>query len=183
MKRILQSLAASLLTFGAMSGVAAAASVTCNSNISNTGTDSNNSITCVDTEENSVSCENNVIVSNSNDQSANSGGAFTTDNTSGGGATSGDSGNSNTTVVKVGASCAPVEVATTTPTVPTTPSTPSTPAVLGETTQVVAPVGGVGAGAGAGVASNKVAATAGLVASAGVVGLGLALKKRAFGRN
>jgi hypothetical protein len=183
MKRILQSLAVSLVTVGMTGGIAAADAVTCNGDISNTGPGSTNSVTCVDNENNSVSCDNNIIVSNDNDQNAGSGGAFTTGNTTGGGATSGDADNNNATVVEVGTSCAPVEATNSTP---TPPAGGSGGAVLGSATvapQVVAPVGGVGAGEGAGVTSNKLAATAGLIGSAGVVGLGLAIKKRAFGRN
>jgi hypothetical protein len=186
MKRILQSLAVSLLTIGMTGGIAAAATVTCGGSISNTGPGSTNTVSCVDTENNSVSCDNNIVISNDNEQSASSGSAFTTDNTSAGGSTSGSAENSNSTVVAVGASCAPVETAAVTP-----PAGGSGGATLGASTvaggrggaQVVAPVGGVGAGAGAGVASNKLAATAGLVGSASVVGIGLALKKRAFDRN
>jgi hypothetical protein len=126
---------------------------------------------------------NNVIVDNSNGQAATSGQAFTTGNTTGGGSTTGGASNSNSFDVTIGATCAP---ATTTSTPPVTPptTTPSTPEVLGESTQVaVLPVGGAGAGQGAGVNSDKTAATVGILGSAGLVGLGFVLRKRALGSN
>ncbi len=185
MKRVLQGLATSLVTIGLMGGVAAA-TTTCNGTITNTGPGSTNTITCDDTQNQNVSCDNNLIVDNSNHQSANSGQAFTTGNTSGGNATTGNSENSNTTSVDVhiGDACALVATAV------TPPAGGSGGVTLGASTtaaakaaQVVAPVGGVGAGAGGGVATNSVIPITGLIASAGVAGIGLALRKRFLATN
>src|SRR4051812_28595574 len=116
MKRLLQAATGLLLGVSTMVGVAAADTV-CSGSISGTGTGSTNTVNCVDNQNTTVSCVNNVVVSNTNSQTASSGGAFTVGNTSSGGATSGSSNNSNTVVVNVGESCAPV----------TTASTPVTP--------------------------------------------------------
>jgi hypothetical protein len=112
-----------------MAGVASAATVTCG-NISNTGPGSTNSITCVDENNKQVICNNDLKVSESNDQTSSSGSAFTTDNTGAGGATSGDSQANNNVTVTLGASCAPVTTASVT--TPTTPTTTPTPAVGGK---------------------------------------------------
>ncbi|MBC7581543.1 hypothetical protein H7097_01590 [Aeromicrobium sp.] len=180
MKNILKAIAVTTVMVGMSSGVASAAT-TCNGTISNTGSGSANNITCTDENDNSVSCVNNVVVANENNQTATSGGAFTLDNTTGGDATTGDANNNNTVVVAVGVSCTPVAVATTTPTTPAaTPVAPTTPQVLSEQV-AVKPTGAVAAGEGAGVASNKVAATTGILASAGLLGFGLAIRKRVLG--
>jgi LPXTG-motif cell wall-anchored protein len=167
-KKILQMIAGAVASIALMGGVAAADTVTCGS-ISNTGPGSTNTITCVDNEENSVSCNNHVVVENSNDQNASSGGAFTTNNTSAGDASSGDASNDNKVVVNIGASCAPVQTAST---------TPSGGRGGGEVAaaSTAAPAGGAGGGGqGAGVAalpetgssSLQTAAIAGLAVLAG----------------
>jgi hypothetical protein len=190
MKKILTALTTTLVTVGLVSGVSFASS---SCDISNTGPDSNNTCTSEEHNDVHVSCKNGIYVVNDNDQDANSGDASDSHNTTGGNATSGSATNENGTTVQIGASCGT-----------TTTNNGggsgggaggSGGAVLGESTtaggrggavesaQVVAPVGGVGAGAGAGVATNKAAAVTGLITSAGAVGLGLALRKRAFGQN
>jgi hypothetical protein len=106
MRKLLQTITATIVGACLMAGVASADSVTCG-NISNTGQGSTNTVTCVDTNTNIVSCVNNVVVSNINTQSSNSGSATSSGNTSGGNASSGSAGNSNNVVVNVGASCTP----------------------------------------------------------------------------
>lgn len=194
MKNILKALAVTTAMLGLSTGVAVAAT-TCNGTISNTGPGSTNVITCDQTNTTTVACDNNVVVDNSNSQAANSGKAFTTGNTTGGSATTGDASNSNKFDVALNTSCALVAPTTTPPTTTpptTTPETPSTPQVLGETTAAggageaqvaVVPVGGAGAGAGAAVNSDKAGATIGVLGSAGLVVLGLAFRKQALGQN
>jgi hypothetical protein len=190
MKKLLKAVAVAGVMVG-MSGGVAFADTTCSGSISNTGPGSNNTVTCVTSNNESVKCENNIVVKNDNDQNANSGSASVDGNTTGGSATSGSASNSNSTVVKVGTSCAPVATSGGGGggdfTVP-----PENPQVLGETTsaggggggQVSAvPVGGAGAGTGSAANSDKTAATVGVIGSAGLVGLGLALRKRAIGHN
>lgn len=189
MRKILQGAAGLVLGLGMFAGVAAAASstFTCDSNISDTGAGSSNTITCVDKNNNSVKCVNNVVASNSNDQSASSGNAKSSGNTNGGNASSGSASNSNKAVVDVGASCAPAKVSSKpgqkpsskpSQTVFTVPR--SSAQVLGAKTQVSAPaVGAVHAGGGGG-ASTPVVAIAGLVTSLGAVVTGVVLRKRAL---
>ena len=133
MKKVMQILSGSVLAIGLLVGSASADTTTTNcGNISNTGPDSNNTITCVDQYNNDVICNNNTVVEVSGSQTSNSGGAFTVDNTYSGSATSGSSDNSNVTNVSLGDSCAPVAVAsvttpaTTTPVASTTTATPAT---------------------------------------------------------
>jgi hypothetical protein len=190
MKKIFRALAVTTVMLGMSTGVATAAtSATCSGSISNTGPGSTNVITCDTNNKTTVSCDNDVVVDNSNSQAANSGKAFTTGNTSGGSATSGGASNSNSVDVTLGVGCELVAATTPPPTTPTTPpaTTPSTPQVLSESTEAaqvaVVPVGGAGAGQGAGVNSDKTAATFGVLGSASLIGLGFALRKRAFGQN
>jgi len=180
MKRALRIVAGAVVGASAWVGVAAADSVTCNGSITDSGTGSTNTVTCVDDEENTVSCVNNVIVSNTNDQTAGSGGAFTTGNTTGGDAESGDASNDNVVVVDVGASCAPVATTTTTTPTPTpTPTTPAQPQVLSE--QVVKPVvSAVHAGGGAGTQKNDAVLIGGSVVSVLSMAAGIVLRKRAL---
>ncbi len=106
MRRLLSTLATVVLGVGLSSGVAAASTVTCG--ITNTGPGSNNTVTCVDSNNVQVTCTNNVVVANSSSQSSSSGSASTSGNTSGGSSSSGNASNSNTVTVNLGASCAPV---------------------------------------------------------------------------
>lgn len=182
MKKVLQIASASIVGISMLAGVAAADSVsaTCGS-ISNTGQGSTNVVNCVTSTNQTVTCDNNIIVLNDNDQNAGSGNAFSSDNTTGGIATSGDANNSNAVNVTVGASCG-ATVATVTPATPATPAggqgagTPAaTPAA-----QVVAPAGSVHAGAGGAPTKVSAASVAGVVGSAATLGLGVALRKKAF---
>lgn len=186
MRKLLQAVVLSLAVVGLVGGVASADSVTCWSGISDTGPDSDNVVTCVNDQNNTLKCENNVVVVNEDYQDALSGNTFVVTNTSGGDAVSGGSDNRNVTIVQVGASCSPVGEAPSTP-VPTTPGTsaptaaaPATskPAVLGAQVSRK-PVGGVGAGGGAGAQSNAAVAISGLVASLGAVVAGVIVRKRA----
>jgi hypothetical protein len=106
-KKLIQIIATAILGIGLSAATVSADSVTCGS-ISTTGQDSTNTVTCVDSNKVDVSCNNNVVVDNNNDQTSNSGTATSSGNTEGGSATSGNSSNSNTATVSVGASCAPV---------------------------------------------------------------------------
>jgi hypothetical protein len=116
-KKLLQIITGTVVSVGLMAGTAAADSVTCGGSISNTGPGSNNTITCVDKNDIQVTCSNNDKVVETNNQNANSGGAFTVENTSGGNANSGNANNNNKVTVDVGASCAR-QVATTATTSP-----------------------------------------------------------------
>jgi hypothetical protein len=194
MKRVIGMVAATLLSVSLMAGVAAAdtsdsttdtsTSDTSNCTIYMTGSDSYNS--CVSNSDQSaqVICTNDVYVLNNNSQTAGSGGVTVTNNGSAGNAVSGSATNQNGDTVTIGASCAPAAATTTTPVTggkgggnPTT--TTATPVV---TPQVVAPVGAVEAGDGGGSHASSLS-IAGLVASAGTVGLGgVLLRKRLFGR-
>lgn len=137
--------------------------------ISTTGPDSTNVISSTNTQKCDVRNSNNVEVTNNNPQTADSGNVTVDENTTVGSVSSGDASNSSNTSVNVSVdnsgACAP-EVAvqpTPTPVVmgPTTltpqVSAPSAPAggmgaeeqvVVPAGHQVLAPVGGVGAGAG-----------------------------------
>ena len=141
MKKLIQILAASIMSVGLMAGAASADTVTCG-NITNTGPGSTNTITCVDVNNTQVTCNNDDKVVTSNDQSSNSGNAFTVDNTYSGDSNSGDSNNSNTVTVNLGDSCAPQVAAVTTPTTtPTvTPATTTTPVVTPSVTKPATPV-------------------------------------------
>lgn len=179
MKRFIQILAAATVSCGLMAGVASADTITCG-NISDTGPGSHNSINCTDDQNNSVTCNNNVVVDNTNDQTATSGGAFTTDNTNSGNANSGDADNNNNVVVTLGASCAPVSVATATPTTPAGGQGSAAPAVTAPAAQVVAPAGSVHAGAGGAPTKVSAASMLGVAGSAATLGIGVALRKKAL---
>ncbi len=171
MKKIIISVIASLATAVAMTASASAATITCSGSITGpTGPNSNNSVSCIDEQENSVTCENNVIVSNTNEQNAHTGDAFTTNNSSVGDSSTGNANNENSVVVKVGASCAPVTTASTTP----TPTTQTGGKGAAEKEQVKAPAGPVNAGSG--VQANLTAPILGLAISAALVSAGVGLR-------
>ncbi len=186
MKNILKTIALTATMVGMSGGIAFADSIC---SIENTGPGSDNTCTSTEVNDTQVSCVNNIYVVNNNDQDASSGSGTEESNTTGGSATTGTATNENGTTVQIGAAC---ESAATTPTPPAAggsgeAGTTSAPRVLGEATKAaqvaVKPVGGAGAGAGAGATSNKVAATTGILASAGMLAAGFALRKQAFGRN
>jgi hypothetical protein len=87
--------------------------------ITNTGPNSTNTITCVDSSTVSVTCVNNVFTVTNNSQTSNTGGANNSGNTTGGGSITGNATNSNGQTVQIGASCDVPSTTTTT----TTPST------------------------------------------------------------
>jgi hypothetical protein len=190
MRKIVIGISVTLASMFAMAGGATAASVTCNGTISNTGSGSNNTITCVDTNNVSVTCVNNVVTTNNNNQTATSGNVSAAFNTTVGNVSSGDASNSNTVVVNVGTSCNPVTPAAAPVTPATPPATPpaattpqSTPAQGGRGAaapkstggaQVVAPTGAVDAGAGgAAVTTSDVLSSIGLASSVALLALGL----------
>jgi len=180
MKNILKAIAvtAALVSF---SGGVAVADSSCT--ISVTGSGSVNACYNEEVDNTTVFCSNNVNVTNDNYQDAESGTVVVDGNTSGGDAESGGSSNTNLTNIAVQLGCAQTAAAPETPTTPPAGgSGEATPQVLAaETSQVaVVPVGGAGAGAGAGVATDKVAATAGILGSAGLIALGVAFRKHAF---
>ena len=89
-----------------IAGVASASTVDCG--ISNTGPNSKNTVNCVDSNDTTVTCNNNDKIADISGQSSTSGNASSSSNTSSGNSTSGSSSNSNTNTVQVGASCTPV---------------------------------------------------------------------------
>jgi len=112
MRKLVRIASTATLAIGLMTGVAAA-DTTVSCNISNTGQGSVN--TCVDKTDTSktVFCDNTGHVADVNVQGAGSGNANSNGNTTGGFTTSGNASNNNTATVTVGASCAPVETAST----------------------------------------------------------------------
>jgi hypothetical protein len=188
MKRVIGMAVATLLSMGLMAGVAAADTTTTTTTCSiyETGSASYNSCTTDSTQTARVTCDNNVYVLDNNSQNAGTGGVTVTNNTTSGNAVSGSALNSDNNTVTIGTSCGTVAATpTTTTTTPgtggdtTTPTTTTTtPAV---TPQVVAPVGAVHAGGG-GTSHNSSLTIAGLIASAGTVGVGaVLLRKRVLG--
>jgi hypothetical protein len=148
--------------------------------IDTTGPDSTNVITDTNKTTCTVKNDNDVDVTNNNPQDAHSGNVNTNENTTVGSVTSGDATNSSDTSVSVNLTnggCAPSEVTTPTPVVnapEVVVSAPAAPAggmgggeqqvVVPAGQQVLAPVGGVGAGSGgpsflATIASVTVAST------------------------
>jgi hypothetical protein len=73
--------------------------------ITNTGPNSNNTITNNSTQNSSTVCINTTTVSNTNNQGATSGSANNSGNTSSGGATSGSSSNTSSTNTSVNSGC------------------------------------------------------------------------------
>lgn len=155
----------------------AADDLTCT--ISGTGPDSNN--TCLQFVGRKCKVVNNttVIITNTNDQDAESGDANSSGNTGGGGATSGSAGNTNGSTVDATIDNTGACVAATAPTTPTTPTPTEQPQVQAAQTtaapapQVVAPVGGVAAGVGS-------TDTTGVLVSAlaaGVAAIGFGLRR------
>jgi hypothetical protein len=148
MKKLLQILSATsfclVLAFSGASSVFAQNSNECV--IENTGPGSVNECEIVDEETCIANNGTFVEINNDNDQEAGSGDGESDGNTTGGGATSGDSNNSNETdiVIEVENGSCVFAAAPVTPEPPVTPETPA-PAVL--SSQTVAPVGGVDAGA------------------------------------
>jgi hypothetical protein len=140
MKRVTQIVAALVLSVGILSSVstsnAGAIDVgNCdNIVIFNTGPGSNNSFRCVDDLDLEVTCNGSTYVLTENSQTAVSGAATVTGNTSGAGAASGTAANSDdTTIHFVGEGCGGA-----TPTTPETPTTPSVPATPVATPKVTA---------------------------------------------
>lgn len=132
MRKLLLTSITSVIGVGMMMGMASAATtVTCNGSISNTGANSTNIVNCVDQNNQTVTCSNTGVITQSNTQSSTSGGATTSGNTSSGNASSGNSTNSNTYTVQLGASCVPVK-STATSTSPVVPFT-TTAIVAGPT--------------------------------------------------
>lgn len=140
MRRLLLAIPTTLIGVGLMAGVANASTVTCSGSISNTGPGSTNTVNCVDTNNVSVSCNNQGVIVENNNQNSTSGSATSGSNTSGGSATSGSSSNSNTVTVQLGASCAAVPGQTTfTTSAVVTPASTSTPAATPTSTPAATP--------------------------------------------
>jgi LPXTG-motif cell wall-anchored protein len=108
-------IAATVVGLSMMGGIAAA-------DISNTGPDSDNSITTTTNTQTSTDCYNNTDVTTGNLQNAGSGNASTDGNTTGGSATSGSSSNNNSSTINVNTSCG--SLSTGSKTTPTTTSNP-----------------------------------------------------------
>lgn len=149
MKRYMRGFVATITSLALMSGVASADTAepaTCTdgqATITSTGPGSVNIISCVDSKEIHVTCDNNIYVVNDNSQTANSGNADNSGNTNGGSSVTGDATNENGTTVQIGASC--VSPAAVTPESPT-PQQPTT-----------TPVDGMGAGAPSAEAAQAIA--------------------------
>jgi hypothetical protein len=133
MKRVTQLVVALVLSVGifncvSTSSVNAVDVGNCdNIVIFNTGPGSDNSIRCVDDLDLEVTCNGTIYVLTENSQTALSGAATVTGNTSGAGAASGTAVNSNDTAIHyVGEGCG-TTTTTTTPETPATPSVPATP--------------------------------------------------------
>ncbi len=126
MKRIATILSTLTLVLGLSAGVASAATISCN--INNTGPGSTN--ICKGTDESNIDCssDNTIEITNSNNQSSNSGDVFTVDNTNSGVTSSGNSNNSNSSsyTIAVGTPCVPVQIASTTTTTTPTPTATTT---------------------------------------------------------
>ncbi len=183
MNKLMQAVSTVTLGLAMSVGVAAADTTSATCNIYNTGTDSFNSCTYDSTQSAQVTCNNNIYVLNNNSQNAGTGGAIVTDNGEGGNAVSGTATNSNNVSVTIGASC---ETATTvsTPPAPTPPVGGKGGGTTAPAPQVtVKPAGGVHAGGGAGVKATSPLLVGGLVASAGMTGLGVALVARKLSLN
>lgn len=187
MRSLVGILAASVLSTGLMVGIVAAAPA--NTNTSGNGQcsiytfDSESYNSCISNSDQNVqvTCVNDTYVLNNNSQTAGTGGATITNNGSGN-AASGSATNTSGDTVTIGTSCGtPAPTATTTTTIGTGSGSTTTPAAT-PTPQVVAPVGAVEAGYGGGSRTSNLA-IAGLITSAGAVGLGsVLLRKRVFGK-
>lgn len=105
MKILTQGIYATIVTIGFMGAPVGAESGTCDSTISNTGSDSHNEVTCEESNKLSVVCKNGIYVLNKNDQTSSSGSVDVNNNTTVGNIGSGDATNENGTTVKIGASC------------------------------------------------------------------------------
>lgn len=139
MKKLLQILAATVLSVGFISSLSSAnahAVTNCNNLvIVNTGQGSSNVVICADTLDLEATCTNNAYVLTTNSQQAVSGEAAAQNNGTGGSAVSGNATNENGTSVAIGASCGEQETPIT-PTTSTTP-TPTTPTVSTPSAQKV----------------------------------------------
>jgi hypothetical protein len=105
MKKVVQVFTAAVVCATLAGGVVAA-------DTSNTGPDSYNSETTTIDNHSSSNCDNNVNVTTSNLQDAQSGNADTSGNTTGGGATSGNVNNNNNTNINLDTGCGTVTTAT-----------------------------------------------------------------------
>lgn len=177
MKRVLQIASASIVSISMMAGVAAA-------DINTTGPGSSNQIN--NNSTNNINTTNNTTctVSNTNSQAASSGSANTSGNTSAGSSTSGNASNGNRT----SSSCTVNGVSF--PTTNAAQKAVAAQALAAAQTagkadgkggaQVAAPTGSVHAGAGGAPSSVSLASILGVIASVGTLGLGVALRKKAF---
>ena len=100
MRKLIKTVAVTLVCASLAGGVAAA-----DSNISDTGPGSNNSISTSVDNNSDTNCNNNDDLTTSNLQNAGSGNADVTGNTTGGDAQSGGASNNNNTNVNVNTSC------------------------------------------------------------------------------
>ena len=155
MKRLLQTLAVTLVTMSGVVGVAAAQDCT----VGNTGPNSNNTCTSTNTNTSTITCDNDVTVTNNDTQNSNSGNSNNNNNTNSGNASSGGASNSNSSTSDLNVGCEPSNQ--TTPTTPETPTTPTTtnPGVVSAatTTPKVASLPKTGA--------NTILATTGIAAA------------------
>lgn len=151
MKRYMRGLVATIASLALMSGVASAESeqpTTCangEATITSTGEGSVNMVTCVDSKEIHVTCDNNIYVVNDSSQTANSGDASNSGSTDSGSSISGSATNENGATVEIGTSCVIPSV-----TNPESP-TPEQP--------VVSPINGLGMGMGEGAPAAEATQT------------------------
>jgi hypothetical protein len=185
MKKIPKLLAIMPALFIMLSGGAVLAqSQSCT--LTGTGPGSNN-VCQFDVQDNVIyTCINNVLVVNGTNQTAISGGAQNSSNTSSGSVTSGSAINSGQLTTNANATCA---AATVTQPTPQTQPTPKPPVATRPTTAVAAPTakntpqvevpkGGVNAGGGGGIGGGFSAlAAGGLIGSLGLIALGWRLRK------
>ena len=103
MKRIIKVISAAVISTAFIGSVASAQ--TCDASINGTGTGSNNTVTCFEVNNQTITCTNNIVSAITNSQTSESGDADSSDNTTGGSASSGNAGNSNQSNITIGSSC------------------------------------------------------------------------------
>src|SRR5574337_1037266 len=159
MKRLLPLAASAAITFGAMTGMAAA---TENCTIKDTGANSNNR--CITVVENTatITCDNDLHVFFNNKQDAGSGSVNVTNVSSTGGSYSGKVGNTNLTDLDADVSCAPATVAAA-PTPAPTPTPAPAPQVQAATTTAALPNTGSNPLVTSGIVALVLGVAAGLV--------------------
>jgi hypothetical protein len=129
MKKVLQILAAVVVSVGLMGNVANADACSGDIVVHNSGSGNNTTISCENIENVTITCVNNVTVANISYQEGQSGPATVGGNESDGSSTTGSVTNENNQTTQVGVTGCGAEVpATPTTPTPTTPATPTTAA-------------------------------------------------------